>query len=513
MIELNLGELGIVKVPDPKETATLTAKGLEDAGWWNKLSDAIASALVKALFAVVKETARIYDLLLAVILKFYAAGQGEGNQSFWLLVAAIMEDLTGVEVDAQALVQAAKKRGRLGGMESVGGSLFDLLESEFATNGQITPGSGVKAAKTHLGFVSSFAARQGNIALVSEVLSFKHAEEVREFGEMLAKGLGLGRMTRMALMPLFKTLVANPLQADLNAKYRPTKLSEALFVSAFNQGLIDEPTLTAELVHLGYSDKYIEIIKDTNQRKVSEAEIIKLFQRGKYDRAQALAKFKALAVTEETANIIIDAAEPSLPDADAFRLFLAGRLEEQSVYANLGLKGNTPETSKQIIDSRRLAAADGEMRSFVTQLVDLAKNHDIDLEAFKSELQSTTLTEEEQKWITRRIGIFLEQPQKYASLAQMEGFFSDGLIDLDDFRTWLEREGYGLDDRQRFVQALFLKMDKAKQPKPKKKLSLSELRKAYKGSEITIDQFKSGAAALGYADDSIEIFLAEIPGA
>lgn len=514
MVEQNPGSLDeLLTTPTADEQAASLAAAIKGSGFWVDLWRSMIYTVIHTLLILVELVGRVWQRLLTGLALFYRTSQGEGTPAFYDLTAAIIEDLLGIPIESQGMIDAHTKRGRVAAMQQVGEQLYNNLQAEFTDGGPLSEEQGLKGAKGFLGFLMSFAVRQGNVSVISEIATLHYAKEFREYGEMMSKNLGLGRQARMALRPLVNTLIATPLQWNINRQYRPTKLSEALFVSALNQGVIDEATFQTEMARLGYSDAYIKIIKDANARKLSEAEIIKLLFQSGIDEPDAIARFKRLGIDEALAHTIINVARPELPDSDAMRLFIAGKMDEGSLKINLRAHGYTDGQMSFIIESAKLSAADSEMRSYVTQIVDLAKNHDIDLEAFKSELQSTTLTEEEQKWITRRVGVFLEQPQKYASLAQMEGFFSDGLIDLDDFRTWLEREGYGLDDRQRFVQALFLKMDKAKQPKPKKKLSLSELRKAYKGSEITIDQFKSGAAALGYADDSIDIFLSEISGA
>src|SRR4029077_6578396 len=106
--------------------------------------------------------------LLTMVL---TAMQGINQPGFFALIAAVLGDLLGVEFPQQAIQDAFQKRGSIAAMQVVGGNIFDTLAGEFTAG--VTPGAmapSAAPAKAFLGFLTSFAVRQGNVALMSELL-------------------------------------------------------------------------------------------------------------------------------------------------------------------------------------------------------------------------------------------------------------------------------------------------------------------------------------------------------
>src|SRR5207244_1753262 len=124
---------------------------------------------------------------------------------------------------------------RLESLRTIGGQIYNALQDELKPGtGELTPASGLAAAEKFLGFLTEFAVRQGNVAFISELIpiEFNFLGGLREYGETLAKNLGLGRLSRRALQPLIQTLIADPLQWQLNTTYRPTLLNETSAIKA-----------------------------------------------------------------------------------------------------------------------------------------------------------------------------------------------------------------------------------------------------------------------------------------
>src|SRR5712692_2778365 len=180
--------------PVPPEQTTVEEQSLEEAriatrsgkGMWAALWGALWAAVVDGLSVVITGLIRVVDKLFALLGQFIKKGQGEENPEFWELVASIITDLTGVEVDAEALKAARFGGGRLDAMAATGATIFDLLGQEFLAeegqeigaklgpaaspgssalpDGTLSPEQGVRAAKRFLGFAMSFAVRAGNVS-------------------------------------------------------------------------------------------------------------------------------------------------------------------------------------------------------------------------------------------------------------------------------------------------------------------------------------------------------------
>ena len=230
-------------------------------------------------------TAGMFDELISLIVPFLTASQGEQTDGFYNLVASLLNDLLGVEVAGSDLSAAQDDRGRIGAMQQVGSDLFTALANEFLGNqpdsgeGEgpgglpgdpgtpMTPAQGVAAAKAFIGFALSFSVRQGNVATLTDALSWHWLAQIREYGEMMAENLGLGRLTRRALQPFIQTMISTPLQQALNQQYRPHVMDAKQVASAFIRGDIDQGDYHDALALQGFKEDDIDLmIEDTYTR-------------------------------------------------------------------------------------------------------------------------------------------------------------------------------------------------------------------------------------------------------
>src|SRR5713226_10184987 len=191
-----------VPPPDYFTAGKLQAQGSKESGWPERLAAAFIMGLARLLAPLVRILADVLDLILAAVSGLFLAGQGEGSRGFSNLVAVLLGDLLGVEgVTGEQIFTAFQTRGRISAMKNVGSGFLDVLTKEMITSGNVSPEQGDAAVRSFLGFVLSFAVRQGNIAFVTSLIpeEWRFADGFREYGELMAKNLGLGRLTRLVL--------------------------------------------------------------------------------------------------------------------------------------------------------------------------------------------------------------------------------------------------------------------------------------------------------------------------
>src|SRR5713101_6209947 len=90
---------------DHKDAAKLRAEGDKDSGEIERLASALPLAIVKLIAGMIRIVASNADEILAAVADLFHAAQAEGTKGFSDLVAALLGDLLGVEVDGEKIFQ------------------------------------------------------------------------------------------------------------------------------------------------------------------------------------------------------------------------------------------------------------------------------------------------------------------------------------------------------------------------------------------------------------------------
>lgn len=425
---------------DPKNFGFLLNQGASSSGYIERFCIAFYIAFTKVIEAALSIIASRADSILAALGAFFLAAQGNNTPGFYKLTADLITDLTGVEVNGDALFDKYQKRGRIAAMQATGAAFVDLLASEFAGETQtleggvfrVAPGTGVgglpnvqlseqqgmNAARAFLGFAMSFAVREGNTDFFASLVPWGLGEGYKAFAEDLSKSLGLGRLTRLALKPLFQNLVSIPMTWAFNKQYTPTLLSPEGAVRAFNNGLFSGDQLNDELARHGYSTERRNALQAFHTKYPSEADLFLLELANQLPHDEHVATLKRIGYNDD--NIAL--------------LFKAETVHEKR---HLSL---------------RLAE----------QLIHPLLNGTIDLAAYSSVLSRFTLTEQEKQDFTGFASELLSHPRKRLTFAQITTAFLDGIVAVDQVATYLHEEGYREDDIAVLLQIDLFKLKVSK---------------------------------------------------
>jgi hypothetical protein len=449
---------------DPRKRAQLESLGKKDAGEWNNLWSARAASMTDAPPMLIKFVIAILDEIMAGVLSLFEAAQGEKNSSFYDLAAKVVTDLTGAPVDAAALKQSTFGSGRLAGMETLGGSIFDLLQAEFKPDsGTLEEGSDA-AAKRFLGFLMNFAIRQGNVETILSLIpeEYRFVDGIRGYGELMAKNLGLGRMARRALQPLVQTLVADPLTYKLQEQYRPKRIGSTPAIKKFFRDPTFEQQMRKELGQEGFSDDRINDLIEDQQPLLSARELIDF----------------------------------------AFRSGLPGAASGSDVPVELGQllsrHGFTPNDQFRLLTVARPVLKENEIGLlFANQIIDEATanlhmgklGYDTDTAALALKAHSL------QHHHARQLG-----------LAELKKAFHNAVIDLLELKAHLTAQGYSDDD----IQIITLDLLQPTHGKVRQ-LSLGEIKAGFKAGILTEQQAAEHLKTLGYSDADIAVIVKTLP--
>jgi len=406
-------DLGSVStgVPPPNFGAQAAAEtaGQKSAGWFSEFWAYYHASRAHGIGVVWSTIISGAQDLIAVIIKFYSLFTGQGTPGFYNLASAVVSDLVGVEFDInQGGFGSGGATNRQGNI-ALGQGFLSILTSLIAPQLPLTPAGGLSAAQGFLGFLMSFAIRQGNISVISSLIpeEYRFGEGVKEYGENLAKALGLGRMARLAFTPLINVLIADPLKWWLNSTYTPTLMNEAQLVRSQLRGLTLTPDAATQLSWLGWSQDNIAALQADTYQRPPVGDLYLLNRYGEIADADLTTHVVNLGTDQVTAALMIE--------AEKLKQFETAVAAEFAWYKQLA--------TARIIDPPTF-------RQMATELG----------------IDATTV-EQASHFITFKA----EKPSKRVTLAQMQAAYVSGLADLSEFETYLVNEDYTVSDAQLLV--------------------------------------------------------------
>jgi hypothetical protein len=445
---------------DPRQNQKLRELGKQDAGTWSWLWGAFWAAVVDGLSVMISALVGVMDSIMALVLQLVTAAQGAGNASFYKLAAAALTDLTGLPVDAGKLTSAAFGGGPLAGVQALGGDLFNLLQSEFAPAGTLSPDQGMLAAKAFLGFLMNFSVRQGNVEFALSMLpeSFRMGDGARAYGEQMAKNIGLGRLGRAALRPLVQTTIADPLTWKLNELYRPKMMGEAQMLKRFFRDPSTKQRMLTDLARLGYSDETINDLIADALLLLSEKEIIEYAFRfgattssvGGAPSASVKDELLARGYSDADAQRLIDLQRPQLDKGEIARLFADGVIDQSTALSYMAKLGYDNATAP------------------------------LALQAHASHLK----------------------PPHHIGLGEYIRLYEEGNLNILEFEAALQNLGFSPADVQ-LLQLDVLSRSLHKQ----KKIGLASIKAAFKAGTLLAPQAEADIEALGYSKNDAALIL------
>lgn len=454
--------------PDFTAQAQAQAQGYQEAGWWADFVAKWWGGFMTGIGLVIAQLAGMLDSILAGYVKLFSAMQATNTPGFFQLIASITSDLLGVEVPEGTIRTSYAHGGTVEAMRTVGGNLYDMLAGEFSTGSTLTPEGGLAAAKSFLGFLMSFAIRQGNVAFFTSMIpeDYRIGDGLREYGELMARNLGLGRMARRALQPLIQTLIADPLQWQLNRTYTPKTLGATQAIRAFNRGLITQDLYNQEIAFDGYNSERANALTEETLEQLSNGELYTLFRYGNIDQGQLKILLKRRGVHPVDADRYIMAQE--LSDADSAVSEMMATLKTQRLNGVLDDAALTNQLQGLPISQEyadRYHAAIGQELALPRRVLTVAelqyayKYGMIDLDQFTARVTALGYSSDDVAFLVRDATVKNRLGDKHLSVAELQTAFVAGLVDLADFTDNLAGQGYSPDDAQLLIMLTLIKLD------------------------------------------------------
>lgn len=503
---------GEVQVPivDFKAIGSQLAAGIKDSGTWaDKTATEIAgfgdligraleyicgrigeagAAAARGGSPALRTLATCIDSGLSIMLGLQTAMQGEGTTGFFQFLASLLSDLLGVEVSAGSMQAAFASGGRVAGMEAAGKGLSDLLIKELTASqeGPLQPSTA--GVETFLGFVLAFTVREANIEFLSSLAEhipiigqYLKFDDSREYAVRMAENLGLGRMTRLALRPLFNVLAVNPATWALNQRYRPTHFKEADVIRFAKRGIIDRPAALTQLAQLGYSDADSARLLDELLHGLAPDDLIDAEAETLITRQQSIDYLVGYGWTA-------DEAKNSMAAADRRRLRPHYRTILDHVFS--GVVGGFISVEHAI----GLPVTSAIFTEGSTQIVPAQVGGIVG---------RLYLSDAEKQVIAYAIQVIGSLPRALLTVTELKTAWQGGYIDLEMWTTQMRRHGYDDDSLGVLMEEMLLAKPQFPTNPAKKEITLADAKKALKTGIWTLQTFKDYLKTVGYTTDAI----------
>lgn len=429
---------------DPVQAAKNHGVGLTQSGTWASLALNIWQALWSLVDWLIAQYFDAFDRIVAFIATEVGTAVPRNLPGFWLAVGSLISDILGVNLDGAALYNDMQTKGTLATMQATGAGLVNLLIGEFTNTasgtggnvsfssavnadtllpvGQLTPAGGVAAAQKLMGFVLASAVRQANVDGLVDMIPFGFGQVFEKYSEGIRTNLGIGRMMRFALKPIFQDLVATPMKWAINKQYLPTLLSEIDAVSAFDQQIFSQTQLQEEMYRHGYSlDRQAAMYWKARQMP-SRAQLRTLHIAGVLNDNDYLIWMRRLGHTDDVTAMLDQADDLHIARAAALstvevmaRKYLAGSITEPQ------LAGVVNSVARNVNGVGLLSAGE------VQNLLQLAGETGIPAK------------------------------NKHLGFAQLFTLYVDGLVTLQEVETALTNLGYTADAVTELTDLLLVK--------------------------------------------------------
>lgn len=531
------------------------AVGAQEGGFWKGLWRTLLDTIPDLVGRLVAAFLQLFVWVGAWVAKIFMAAETREEPIFQQLTAVAIEDLFGVRVQFGP-PGAAGRGARQAAASTIGQAILKALA--FGADGAggaqaLAPSS--RRAEEFLTTVTTLAMEGWLEGVLFELVSLGQMEKFADLDDMLADVLGLGRLTRRVLAPPLSILVETPYTWLLNRTYRPTLLGTREAIRQYIRGRYTATRLYYELSLAGYKDEDIEALIATSQNMLSETDVFFLLERGIWDEPTALQHLRDQGWTQEMAQTLLAAMRDR--KIDSYRRQAAGEaadayvrrdIEEDQlrlVLAQLNLPQYEQEWIRRVAGFRRefrtkdLTLSEMEQavkrgiktiqdfRAYLikqgysfedAQTLELLLMTDISEEEAARKAREERERERQEERLRkleeaerRRQEREAELQRRGLSLAQMEALVRRGIRTIEQYRAFLRAQNFPPEDVADLAALLEARISDERAAEERRaelerearrrKISLGDLERAVKLGILSVDEYRSQLAAVGFSDE------------
>lgn len=544
-----------------KESGKDIAKGMTDAGWWDKLGDMIQERILEVASMLLAWILTRLANIVGYLAKLWLETRERMLTPVSELASLAVSDLFGTEVNAAAFEKLGPRPGRKELGHALGQQILHTLVGTFETSGPAGVQPSDEPAAQYLAAMADLAVEGWFEKAAGGFISSHPFENIGELKESVAEVFGFGRLTRRVLGPYVKALIEDPTTWKLNKTFRPNLLSVAEVATQYHRGKMTAEQATEELARQGWSDQRIEALLNANSKMLGVSDLAWLVRYGTWSRDQAIAHLRdqgwdedlALAQLEierlkrldvlqnQFVAVAVDAYVRRDIDNITFQDLLAHsqlepEIQEQTrkvaaLKRELSIKDFSESNAEQAI--KRGIWTFGQYRALLDKLgyspddiisKELMLRDEINDSAAadraRKELETQRAAEKQAKLDAaraRQAKLEFEQTHQEISLADAKRGYVTGILTRDQYQSYLERNHIIADDQTVLLELAdqdhddyLAQQDKRRQAEAKlakQNVSLSQLERAVKQNLVALGTYREELITRGFSQDDADLLV------
>jgi hypothetical protein len=315
-----------------------------DIGAGHKVLDIQSRAATLQL--LLKQQENIEAATGPLLLKFASAG---------------LKDFLGVEVPPEQLGLHGGGGGRRAAADTIGKHVLGAMFAAFGQPAGITPAGGRENAEKLVSAVIETALEGWLGSNLSLGYITSDLPDWGDLDDVMARNLGMGRITARVLRPIVQALIVDPFTQYLNLQLRPQLLSESEATRAVNRGSIDEETYFDVMGRHGHARGQAAELRQQHSQQLSRSDLQALYDRRLLTAADVLQHLRAQGFSEGVAEgvlrLIQDDRVSSLHSALATiarDMFRDGEIDESETRQLLDTIGYSAEEKDALLAVARI---------------------------------------------------------------------------------------------------------------------------------------------------------------
>jgi len=163
----------------------------------------------------------------------------------------------------------------------------------------LNPSDGLLGAERFLGVNLQFQLQAWMLHFIGDTMSMGNMKSLKDLPNAISWSYGIGWLSWLVMGTPFQITIADPLRKLLNMLYRPTNLTVAQTIDAWNAGYVNDDELWKVMREAGYQDYLIPVLVNQGTQRIPTGTLHDGYLLGRFDWATVASELKRTGYNAE----------------------------------------------------------------------------------------------------------------------------------------------------------------------------------------------------------------------